>query len=93
MTSQLAHFTKDPNANLDYKIAWSRWLPEGDSLASSTWLVPSGITSTDESSDETSATVWLSGGEVGKTYEVTNRVTTAAGRSDDRTIYITVLNR
>jgi hypothetical protein len=39
------------------------------------------------------ATVYLSGGSVGSNYAVVNRITTAAGRVDERTITILVRDR
>lgn len=83
-------FVKDPNAVLDYRVDWSAWLPEGDTIDTSTWTVPSGINKDSESNDTTSATVWLSGGTAGVNYQLVNRVTTAGGRTDDRTITISV---
>ena len=78
-------FIKDPDAVLDYAVDWSTWLPEGDTIATSTWTVPTGITKDSDSHDDTTVTIWLSGGTLGETYELVNRVTTAAGRTDDST--------
>jgi hypothetical protein len=36
------------------------------------------------------ATVWLAGGQLGKTYHVTNRIETAGGRINDYTFDIKV---
>jgi hypothetical protein len=79
-------YEKDPNAILDYEIDWAaQWL-SGDTIQTSTWIVPSGITKVTDTSTTTTATIWLSGGTVGTTYEVTNRITTAGGRTQDQTL-------
>ena len=84
-------YIKDPQAVLEYKIDWSAWLPTGDTIIDSVFACLSdGLTITDSSFDSTSATVWLSGGTVGEKYVVTDHVTTAAGRQDDRSITITI---
>jgi fructosamine-3-kinase len=85
-------FTKDPNAVLDYSIDWTRWLA-GDQIAASEWIVASGLTKMADSKTSTSATVWLSGGTAGQSYIVTNRITTAAGRTEDRSFTIRVEER
>jgi len=46
-----------------------------------------------DSKTATSATVWLSGGTAGQSYIVTNRITTAAGRTEDRSFTIRVEER
>ncbi len=83
---------KDPNAVLDYMADWEQWL-KGDTIVASTWLPATGITIDYESFTTTSATVWLSGGTAGTVYTLTNRVTTAGGRTDDRSITILVGER
>ena len=82
-------FRKDPNAVLDYVVDWEEWL-EGDTLATSEWTVPSGITKNSDTTTTTATTIWLAGGTAGTTYTLTNRITTAGGRADDRTIAIQV---
>ena len=85
-------YTKDPNAVLDYTVDWTRWLA-ADQVATSEWIIPSGLTRMADSKTSTSATVWLSGGNVGQSYTVTNRITTAAGRTEDRSFTIRVEER
>jgi hypothetical protein len=85
-------FTKDPDAILDYAVDWSRWLA-GDTIASSVWIVPTGLAKATESNTTTKAIVWLSGGVEGQTYTVTNRITTATGRTEDRSFTIRVEER
>lgn len=87
-----AWFTKDPNAILDYKIDWATWLGV-DTIATVAWTVPTGITKDSQSNTTTTATIWLSGGTALATYELVCRITTAAGRQDDRTIGIRMEQR
>ncbi|MCC6366857.1 MAG: hypothetical protein IT165_25325 [Bryobacterales bacterium] len=83
---------KDPNAVLDYSVDWTRWL-NGDSIATSDWTVPVGLTEVTDTHTGTKATVWLSGGTVGATYTVTNRITTTGGRTDDRSFDVKIAER
>lgn len=86
-------WTKDPDAVLDYQIDWGgNWLGS-DTIDTSTWTVPSGITKDDESKTTTTTTIWLSGGTVGERYAITCHITTVAGREDDRTFYVKVEER
>lgn len=86
-------FVKDPNATLDFACDWSAWLQEDETIVTSEWLPPDGITAATESVTGGKAIVWLSGGTVGESYQVTNRITTSAGRIDDRTMTIRVRQR
>ena len=85
-------FDLDSDAKLDYAIDWSAWLGV-DTISESSWEAGDGITiATDPapSSTATRTTVWLSGGTVGESYNVTNHIVTVGGRADDRTIWIYV---
>ena len=84
---------KDPSAVLDYRIDWSAWLAGGDSIMTSSWAVPPGITKDSESHTATTTTIMLSGGTVGQNYDITNTITTAAGLTDCRTLRIPVADR
>lgn len=105
MTDILAIVEKDPDAVVDRTINWASadgtndggstdtgWL-QGDTISTSTWIVDTGITQDSDSSTTKLATIWLSGGTDGISYEVTNRITTAAGRTEDRTLLFTILER
>ena len=83
---------KDGNSLLDYLIDWEPFL-SGDFIDSVLWIVPDGLVSEAETHDNTTATIWLSGGTVGMTYDVVCRVTTSGGRIDDRTIAICVKDK
>jgi hypothetical protein len=85
-------YTKDPDALLDYGFDWETWLGV-DTIEASTWYVPAGLTNEADSSDDTTTTIWLSGGVRGVTYTVVNRIQTAGNRTDDRSITIKVADR
>lgn len=85
----IASFVKDPAAKLDYEIDWSDWLI-GDTIATSTWTVPAGITNVTSSNTAVTATIRLSGGTHGQNYEVLNHIVTASGQEDERSIVIEV---
>lgn len=78
-------FTKDPQDKLDYKIDAATWLGT-DTLSVVAWTVPTGITQVSASNTTTVATIWLSGGTAGTSYEVLCHITTAAGREKDWTL-------
>jgi hypothetical protein len=81
-------FRKDPDAVLDYWIDWSDWLNDDDVISQYSVLAQSGIEVDDDELLNNRVTLWLSGGSPGNVYEVTCRVTTALGRTDDRSIII-----
>ena len=88
-------FVKDPSDVLDYVIDWSAQMTEdgADTIALSTWTVPTGITQDSESETTTTATIWLSSGVDGTDYDCANKIVTAAARTYERTITIQVRNR
>lgn len=83
-------YIKDPDAVLDYQWDWATWLPAGDTITSATVTAETGLTVSSKTNTTTAVTSWLSGGIVGESYNVTCRVVTADGRTDDRTITIIV---
>ena len=88
------YFTKDPNAVLDYQWDWSPWLPAGDTIATADVTVTAGdVAINSESNTTTTVTAWISGGTENTPADLTARVVTAQGRTDDRTIHLTLLHR
>lgn len=87
-------FKKDPDAILDYTIDWSAYLtPLADTIVTSTWIIQTGLTKVSDSHTTTSCTAFVSGGTVGQILTLTNRITTAGGRTDDRSITLNIVNR
>src|SRR4051812_35985536 len=87
---------KDPSAKLDYPFDWTRWLtPLGDTIASVVWVAeaPLIVDGVKSGNDTTHATAWVSGGTVGKKHRLTCRITTAAGRIEDRSIFLEIVER
>lgn len=78
-------FVQDPDEELDYVRDWSALLG-ADTIASSTWTPEAGITVNSDSFDDTTATVWISGGTLGSDYAVVNEITTAGGRTHNKTL-------
>lgn len=86
---------KDPSAKLDYGFDWSEWLADGETITTSTWTVPSGITKDTDTKSTTGTIVWLSGGTAGESYRLVNRIVTSAGtpRTEERSMDIRVEQR
>lgn len=88
----MAAFTKDPADVLDYTFDWGTyaWLVTGDTIATSTWSVPAGLTEVTNTKTTTTTTIWLSGGTSGTQYTLRNTITTTGGRTAQRAFSIEV---
>ncbi|NIQ10461.1 MAG: hypothetical protein GWO10_16315 [candidate division Zixibacteria bacterium] len=87
--------TKDPNAYLDYKWDWDSWLASLEIISTATFVLSSGLTvgTYDITDAGKSVTAWISGGTDTSAEEATCRITTDAGRIDDRTIILEIRER
>jgi hypothetical protein len=95
----------DPGADKDYSIIWHDWL-NGDSVTASTWAVsPAGPVTYSPSINSgpvtidgvayaagTVTTVWIKTLTAGARYTVTNSITTAGGRKDERSFVLNCRN-
>ncbi len=81
-------------AQLDYTIDWSAWLGT-DTIATSTWTLPSQLAKATDSNTTTTTTVWLRNVSAarGAIYQVTNTITTAAGRTEQRSFSVRVADK
>lgn len=86
-------YVKDPSAVLDYVFDWSPWLADGETINAHTISVDDGLTLDSSSVDGTSVTAWLSGGTAPNRYKVACLVSTTGGRTDERTMTISVRDR
>jgi hypothetical protein len=88
-----ADWVKDPDAVLDWKWDWTNWMNANETISSSTFVADAGLTIDSSANGVTTTTVWLSGGNPGEPYRVSNKITTNQGRTDERSITIRVTNR
>lgn len=90
---------KDSQATLDYTLDWSAWLSKGDTISSSSWSVSvdSGdsnpLAITQQTHTTRQAVVWVSGGMSDRAYRLTNTITTAQGRTDQRSLSLSIRER
>ena len=101
MSLTLQNPLKDPSAVLDYVFDWTGWLATGETIAVDsetgekliTITADTGITVDSWTEDDGKVTVWLSGGTAGINYKVACKITTTVGRTDERTLWIKVVER
>lgn len=83
---------QDKDAFIDYSLDWSDWLIGDDVLVDSRWEASEGIIISGQGLKSPVTTVWVQGGEVGRWYAVTNTVTSAGGRIDQRTFRLKIID-
>lgn len=87
---------KDPDAVVDYTFDWSDWLTT-DTITGATITIADSATMAKDSqaivNSDQSVRVWISGGAARDRAAVSCLITTAAGRTDERTFYIRVRDR
>ena len=93
MSLTLQNPLKDPSAVLDYAFDWTDWLAAAETITDHTITADTGITVGSSTESDGKIIVWLSGGTAGINYKVACKITTTAGRTDERTIWIKVMNR
>ena len=90
----MAVYKKDPNAVLDYTFDWTAYLtPIADTIVSATFVFDAGLTKVSQSNTAMTATAYMSGGTVGEKLTLTCRIVTAGGRTDDRSITLSIVER
>lgn len=78
--------TQDPSAVKRYYIDWASVVGE-NSIVSSDWNVPDGITGDSEIYDATRTSIRISGGVDGEMYRITNHISMSpSGEEDEGTI-------
>lgn len=88
--AQSADFEQGPDEVVDYGFSWASRL-DGDTIAMSTFELPDGLTSVSEgrgTDTDTETVIFVSGAQEGSRYRIVNTITTAAGRTWTRTIWI-----
>lgn len=88
-----ATITKDPDAALDYSLDLTAWLTDVSDTVSTLDVIGVGVVIDSSQITGSVVSAFVSGGTVGETATVTFRFTTAAGRTDDRTIFLKIKER
>ena len=81
---------KGVNDIYDFTADWSKLIPAGDAIATSTWTIPAALTKSNEGLTPTTTTLRLSGGLTGASYQCVNRIVTVQGRQYERTVVLPV---
>jgi hypothetical protein len=97
---------KDPDAILDYTFPWADWLDTDTISSAAITIADSDTLALASSSDHAqipaagytisggnTVIVWLKGGAVRDRAAVTCAITTAGGRTDERTFYVRVAEK
>lgn len=85
---------KDPDAVLDYPFDWSEWLADVNDTLVSAEVTAQGVTAEPIGLPVGGVVgVMVSGGVAGDAASVTCRITTAGGRTDDRTLHFVIGER
>lgn len=89
-------FKADTTSLKDYSVNWSSRLEAGETLISSVWTVPAGITQAAGHPQTFTpaglATIWLTGGTLDTLYRLINHVVTSAGREYDDSFNVYVMD-
>lgn len=80
-------YEKDPSDTIDYSLSWHHI--GADVILSSTWTAD-GLTVDSSSYTGLVTTAFVSGGTDGAIASLTNTIVTSAGRTLQRTVYISV---
>ena len=80
-------YTLDPDSTDLFTFNWAADLQD-DTIVTSDIVLLDGVTEVETTQEGNVITVLLSGAVEGRVYRVTNRVTTASGRTIDKTIRI-----
>lgn len=75
---------KDPSDIMDYEADWSALLRTSETIATSAFTMPTGLTMASESNTTTTSTVWIGAGSTVGSYEVACTITTNQGRTLQR---------
>ena len=91
--ASISQFDKGSLDKLDYEWDWSRWLTGSEKITSASFILPTGINLETNGHSDTTATAWLSGGNLGSNYLVGCLIETDEGRKANRNILIRIVQR
>ncbi len=74
------YIVSDPADVRDYQIDWGNILDAGETISSSTWAVPVGLTAGTQSISGEVSSKRISGGRLNTVHTISNTITTSLGR-------------
>lgn len=90
---QFPIWVKGPDDVEDYTLDWANRLVEDDFIIGAEFYINSDVHIISVNFTDRLATVWITGGVVGTTYDVTCRITTDSGRVHERTFRLVIANK
>lgn len=93
--SYVKSYVKDPTARLDYTWDWTKWLADiDDTISTATVTLPEGLTAAEATVvDGPFVTQMVEGGDLESVYRMICQIATAGGLIDERSIYLTIIDR
>lgn len=83
-------YRKTDVAITDIVFNWAPAMDAGDSIVTSAWSVPTGITGSNTSSTASTTAIRLSSGTTGRAYALVNTVTLASGQKYQAPLSVTI---
>lgn len=80
-------FPLAPVKTESYGLDWRGWLMAGETILTSTWTVSDGVSLSAEVNRDGICSVYVTGGEAGNFYTLTNTITTAT-RTESRSLIL-----
>ncbi len=81
---------KSAGEDQDYTIDWSEELAGAETISTSAFTTPAGLTEVADTNTTTTSTVQISGGTGGEEYEILCTITTSGSRTYEKTIIVPV---
>jgi hypothetical protein len=86
----MTEYTKSEAAVLDYTIDWTDFLQDDELITEHEFLSEEGVTLGEPDLTGANHTVFVSGGDGGRTYRVTSRITTDQGRTQEQSFLLRI---
>ena len=83
---------KSPSERVTFSVNWAAYL-NTDTITSSVWVVPTGVTQVSVTNTTSQANIMLQGGTLGKIYRLLNRITTSANEIVDQSIDVEIIEK
>jgi len=90
--TQTRHLPKGELSVLNIGLDWADWL-ETDTLILSEWTADAELTLSRKQNTTTTTSCYVAGGILNKSYQITNKITTADGKVDTRYVTIVIDNQ